>query len=201
MTMRRLGLAALLFALVGASRSPTGPAAISFESSARASVVRPQSFENLVDRAQIVVVARAVESTSLWEDSRIVTYTRVAVEETVAGSTKLPVLWVRTLGGEVGDLGQHVDGEATFEVGKSSLLFLEAAFAGTFAVSARAQGQFFFENRPAGRVLRPHPAMGAFLLRGPHDIVTPAADRLKTRFVDDAARDIRTRWEKTHAAR
>jgi hypothetical protein len=194
MTMRRLLAAAIL----------TLPLAMALEARdvrpAAASVVRPQTFEQLVDRAQSVVVAVPIERTSVWEGGRIVTYTRVAVSERVAGDAD-SALWVRTLGGEVGDLGQHVDGEATLAIGKPTLLFLEAAGAGTYAVAARAQGQFFLDARPSGRVLLPHPAMGAFLTRGPKDIVVPAADRLKTRSLEDVARDVRARWEKTRARR
>lgn len=167
---------------------------------AAASVVRPQTLENLADRAQLVVVGTPVEHKSLWEGGRIVTYSRVDVQETVAGS-RVSSVWVRTLGGEVGELGQRVDGEATLEIGKPCLLFLEATETGAFVVAARAQGQFFLEHRPAGRVLRPHPSMGAFMTKGPRDVILPAADRLKARALDDAARDIRSRWEKSHEKR
>lgn len=200
MSMGRLFPAMLLLAIAEASLNRTGSVIPPFEQRAEASVVRPQTLENLVDRAQLIVVARAAEHLSVWEETRIVTYTRVTVEETIAGA-RTASLWIRTLGGEVGDLGQHVDGEASLAEGVTSLLFLEPASAGTFAVSARAQGQFYFDARPSGRVLRPHPAMGAFMVRGPLDIVTPAAERLKLRFIDDVTRDIRARWEKTHAAR
>jgi hypothetical protein len=196
MTMRRLFAAfglALPLAL-GAARG-VGPVR-----EASASVVRPQSLEDLVDRSRTVVVAVPAEQTSVWEGGRIVTYTRVAVVERVAGDAE-DSLWVRTLGGEVGDLGQRVDGEATFTIGAPTLLFLERAGAGTYAVAARAQGQFLLEARPSGRVLRPHPSMGSFMTKGPKDIVVPAAERLKARALDDAARDIRTRWEKIHARR
>ena len=192
MTMRRI-LAAAIVSIPLALATLEVPRAI-------ASVVRPQSLEELVDRSRVVVVALPTERTSVWESGRIVTYTRVTVSERVAGDAE-PSLWVRTLGGEVGDLGQHVDGEATLTIGTPTLLFLEAAGAGTYAVAARAQGQFFVDTRPSGRVLRPHPSMGAFMTRGPKDIVVPAADRVKTRTLEDIARDVRARWEKTHARR
>jgi hypothetical protein len=43
--------------------------------------------------------------------------------------------------------------------------------------------------------------MGAFMTKGPRDTVRPAADRLKARALEDAARDIHTRWEQSHAQR
>jgi hypothetical protein len=196
MITRRL-LATLCLALPLALGVRAGDLAVR---AARASVVRPQSFEDLVDRSRAVVVGVPAEQTSIWEGGRIVTYTRVAVVERVAGEAE-DSLWVRTLGGEVGDLGQRVDGEATLTIGAPTLLFLERAASGTYAVAARAQGQFLVEARSSGRVLRPHPSMGAFMTKGPKDIVVPAADRLKTRALDEAARDIRARWEKTHARR
>jgi hypothetical protein len=196
MTMRRI-LVPLCVALPLATGALPVPSPVR---EAHASVVRPQSLDDLVDRARAVVVAIPAEQTSLWEGGRIVTYTRLTVVERVAGEAE-DSLWVRTLGGEVGDLGQRVDGEATFTIGAPALLFLERASAGTYAVAARAQGQFLLEARPSGRVLRPHPSMGSFMTKGPKDLVVPAAERLKARALDDAARDIRARWEKTHARR
>ncbi len=167
---------------------------------AQASVVRPVSFEALVELATEVVVGDPVERTCVWEDGRIVTYTRVEVRDSIAGARGDSV-WVRTLGGEVGELGQRVDGEASLEIGKPTLLFLERLPTGTFAVTARAQGQFFIDRRPSGSQLRPHPAMGVFFVKGPHDLVRPAADRLRARPVEDALRDIRARWGASHAKR
>jgi len=196
MTLRRL-LTALCLALPLAIGARGGGFAVR---TALASVVRPQSLDDLVDRSLTVVVVVPEEQRSVWEGGRIVTYTRVTVIERVAGDAE-GTLWVRTLGGEVGELGQRVDGEATFAVGTPTLVFLERGVVGAYAVAARAQGQFLLEARPSGRVLRPHPSMGAFMTKGPKDVVVPAAYRLKTRALDEAVRDIRARWDKSHARR
>ncbi len=49
--------------------------------------------------------------------------------------------WLRTLGGVVGHVGQRVEGEAVLSFGYQALVFLGAGKAGTFDVTARAQGK------------------------------------------------------------
>ncbi len=54
-------------------------------------------------------------------------------------------LWVRTMGGAVGRIGQIVEGEATLEADKASLVFLKAhgdAGSSVFGVAEGAQGEF-----------------------------------------------------------
>src|SRR5208337_4957250 len=65
-------------------------------------------------------------------------------------------VWIRTMGGIVGKIGQVVDGEAVFTVGRSALVFLHAAPAGTYDVTARAQGQFpvTLDEKNEARVIR-----------------------------------------------
>ena len=112
---------------------------------AQASTALAIDLPELVARSRQVCVARAVEKYSRWETfgeaRRIVTYTRVLVEEPVTGADDSEVL-VQTLGGKVGDLGQIVHGEAGLQVGKDDLLFLRENRDGVTIVTARAQGQF-----------------------------------------------------------
>jgi len=102
------------------------------------------TFDELVKAADAVVVASATEANSQWEDGRIYTYTRMTVERGIAGQVATgEQIWLRTLGGSVGNIGQHVDGEASFPIGASSLLFLrKSKVAGHWDVTARAQGQY-----------------------------------------------------------
>ena len=44
-----------------------------------------------------------------------------------------PEVWVRTLGGHVGDIGQHVDGEAVLMPSRPGLFFLRELPGGTHA--------------------------------------------------------------------
>jgi hypothetical protein len=115
---------------------------------AEASVSLTVLLDELVRESSGAAVVSPIEHHAVWEDDRIVTYTRVRVERVVAGSIAEPV-WVRTLGGEVGDIGQIVEGEAQLAAGQSSLFFLRPHLdpvtrrpTGAFAVAEGAQGQF-----------------------------------------------------------
>jgi hypothetical protein len=117
-------------------------AAATVSSDANASVMIAVPFDSLVKDADAVAVIAPVESKSVWEEGRIYTYTRVKVEQGVAGETGGDV-WIRTMGGVVGKVGQLVDGEPVFTPNKPNLLFLRKFKAGgTWEVSARAQGQY-----------------------------------------------------------
>src|SRR5947208_11004398 len=97
--------------------------------SAAASTFVELSVAELVSKSTLVIAGTPLDSRSLWEDSegargrRIVTYTRVRVDRLIDGNVSGDV-WVRTLGGEVDDIGQHVEGEAVLPREKPSLLFL-----------------------------------------------------------------------------
>lgn len=113
-------------------------------SDASASVSIAVPFDALVKDADQVAVITAAESKSVWEDGRIYTYTKVKVDQGVAGDLGAGSDgWVRTMGGVVGKIGQLVDGEPVFVTGKTSLVFMRK-FKGSdvFEVSARAQGQY-----------------------------------------------------------
>jgi len=137
--MKLLRRSLLLLAFLAA------PAAVTFsshESVASVSIAVP--FDSLVKDADVVAVVIPQEAKSVWEDGRIYTYTRVKVEQGIAGELGAGSEgWIRTLGGAVGKVGQMVDGEPVLTNGKSSLLFMRKFKAGTgWEVSARAQGQY-----------------------------------------------------------
>ena len=168
-----------------------------------ASVSVAVSWDGLLGASIAAAFVTPVESTSVWEDGRIVTYTRVHVDRSVAGA--LPSgddPWLRTLGGVVGHVGQRVEGEAVLSFGYQALVFLGAGKAGTFYVTARAQGQFPIVTTPTsgphvvragavGLLLKPAAPMNT--------TVRLAADVLHGRAVDDAVQDIAADWERTHA--
>jgi hypothetical protein len=128
-------------------------------SDAAASTFVELSVADLVERSTAVIAGTPVESTSLWEDSdggrgrRIVTYTRVHVDRTVDGPPAAEV-WVRTLGGHVGDVGQHVDGEAVLVSGHPGLMFLRSREDGTHAIVGMSQGHYPLEALPGTTELR-----------------------------------------------
>jgi hypothetical protein len=129
---------------VGISLAIFGALAVLVPGDAQASVSIAVGYDALVKDADAVGVVTPVESKTVWEEGRIVTYTRVKVDQGVAGDLGTGSEgWVRTLGGVVGKIGQLVDGEPVFTAQKPSLLFLRRwKSGGTWEVSARAQGQF-----------------------------------------------------------
>lgn len=136
-------------ALVGATASLVSGAVAPTD--AHASVSIAVAFDALVKDADSVGVATPVETKSVWEDGRIYTYTRVRIDQGIAGELATgDGGWIRTMGGIVGKIGQLVDGEPVFTPGKPSLIFLrkfgasagKSANGGTWEVSARAQGQY-----------------------------------------------------------
>jgi hypothetical protein len=153
-----------------------------------------------------------LEQRGTWEGGRIYTYTRVRAETAIAGA--LPTeLWIRTMGGIVGDIGQIVEGEAALAIGQQSLVFVHArAGESSFEVTARAQGQFPVvpgENRRprlvsatgVGALLPPPPERIAHAQRldpagGPPRF---ARDVLHGRLVQDAAGEIATTWSRVNA--
>ena len=104
------------------------------------------SLKQLVKAADLVVEGTTEESSSVWEEipgvgRRIVTYTRISVDDTAYGKSQKEV-WVRTLGGIVDKIGQRVEGEAMLSSGARALLFLKVREDGTHAIVEMAQGHF-----------------------------------------------------------
>ena len=112
--MRRIWLLAVLaFVLLPRTAAPT-------------SVVAP-TFDELVARAESVVVAQVVATRSTWVDSRagrsIVTDVTFSIERTLKG----PIYAERSLeflGGTVGDDTLRVTGMPQFHVGDRDVLFI-----------------------------------------------------------------------------
>jgi hypothetical protein len=127
---------------------------------AEASVARSVSLKELVQRSRSVVVATPLGASANWErlggSRRIVTYTRVRVDQLVRGSDPgSSELIVRTLGGSVGKIGQLVEGQAELRPGQSSLLFTLELERDLYGITALAQGEYRVVPEAAGRVLRP----------------------------------------------
>ncbi len=134
-------------------------ASVTVSSDAQASVSIAVQYDALLKDADSVAVIVPQAATSVWEDGRIYTYTKLKIEQSVAGDVGTGgEVWVRTMGGVVGKIGQLVDGEPVFVTGKSSLVFLRKfKSTTTYEVSARAQGQFpitIDEHRKIKKVIR-----------------------------------------------
>lgn len=196
-------------------------------SDASASVSIAVPFEALVKDADHVAVVTAAESKSVWEDGRIYTYTKVKVDQGVAGDIGAGAEgWVRTMGGVVGKIGQLVDGEPVFVTGKTSLVFMRKFKANdVFEVSARAQGQYpvlvdeksktrkVMRSANVGMLLPPKDKVNASQAQtqslasgatqqgqGFPTVVGPrlAQDVMHDRALDDVVREVATTWKKLH---
>ncbi|WP_437932831.1 hypothetical protein [Sorangium sp. So ce341] len=214
-------LIALLFALPPAvTLAPGGdadPAAgmspgalLSGPRAAQAAVAIQLSLDELVAAASYVVVATATEQHSRWEElggaERIVTYTRLSIDRTVAGQPDADV-WVRTLGGVVGDVGQHVAGDAQLRIGAQAMIFVSRT-SSALVVSGLAQGHYPIVDaeetrriagapRIAARRLAASPSSGTVLARpGP---AISAREQLVGATVDAAIDAVSRAWKAKHA--
>ena len=143
-----------------------GAAAAAFlPRAADASVAKAMTLTDLVGYSDRVVVAMPLEAISRWETvgkrRRIVTYTRLRVDDSLDESGTGDELTVRTLGGRVGEVGQIVHGEALLLVGRPAVVFLQPGAAGSFRVTGMAQGHFPLKADSAGKTrLTPSPRLG-----------------------------------------
>jgi hypothetical protein len=188
---------------------------VAVERDAQASVSIAVLFDELVRDSSAAAFVTPYEQKAVWEGGRIVTYSHVHADRTVAGTIESDP-WVRTLGGTVGRLGQIVDGEASLTVGKQGLLFLkpDKTTSGVYAVTARAQGQFPVVTSPQGApMFRASSGVGG-LVPATSDRVAAAAqlrtsaglpaeapratDVLHTRPVEDGVRDVVAAWVRIH---
>jgi hypothetical protein len=123
-------------------------AALATASPAFAAQAVAASVEELARASDVVVRGRVVSTTARWSDGRIYTYAEVEVSDSLRGSAPARVTVV-TPGGEVGDLGQRVDGAAIFTSGEEVVVFLGKPQAGRYRVSGLAQGKFAIEGKVA----------------------------------------------------
>jgi hypothetical protein len=120
-------------------------------SAAYATTLLALDLNALTTQADVVVRGRVVRVAARWtkDHARIVTDTELAVTETWKGAPTRH-LTVMQPGGEVGDLGQLVEGVAKFKVGEEVVLFLEAR-GDRFTVAGMAQGRFLIESPTNGQ--------------------------------------------------
>ena len=120
------------------------------------------SLPELLGSSTTVGFAQSAEASSHWEEiggsRRIVTYHRVGFDELLVGQDR--DLWVRTLGGRMGDIAQIVHGEAELRVGEPCLLFVRPARDGALVVTEMAQGHYPLRDQAGTLRLRPSPRLG-----------------------------------------
>ena len=173
-------------------------------SDAHATVALLHPLSELVDLADRVVVATPTERFSRWEQlhgRRIVSYTKITVDRRVYGPAA-DTLWVRTLGGAVDGVGQHVAGQPRLDIGQRALLFLQPD-GPTLVVTGAAQGHFpvriVRRDKKATAVLAASPSQGK-LVRRPGPSVS-AQQALVDRALADAVKIIQQARRSRDAAR
>jgi hypothetical protein len=108
---------------------------------AEATTLARMSVEQMSQVAQVIVRARCVENTTLWDAGEIWTLTSFEVEDVWRGSPPARIT-VRLLGGRVGNLTSSVAGVPRFRSGEEVVLFLERTPRGDFSVVSWEQGTF-----------------------------------------------------------
>lgn len=193
--------------------------------SAHASVSYAVDTDRLLTRAELVIRATPLDDYCTWEGTRIVTYTKLHVDERIAGETKESDIWVRSLGGEVEHLAQWVDGEPVFTIGQPTLMFLGKDTSGAYVSVARAQGQMpmRFDETTKTWVTRKNPYVGVLVPRKAEaappsastagkaatpttktavkpmvTVLRPAVEELAERPLDELRTELRSRWTKVH---
>ena len=114
-----------------------------------ATTARMLNFSELVNSANTVVLTgQVVGSGSFWQGTRIYTLVQVKVDETWVGKQpKSALIDVLTLGGVVGDIGQHVDGAAVLPTERQLVLHLHQAASGEYVPLGMAQGVWVVESQ------------------------------------------------------
>jgi hypothetical protein len=132
------------------------------ERTAFASLARELSLEELLAHSDHALTATPLDAHADWVviggKRRIVTDVRVRVDETLARrEPEQSELFVRVLGGSVGELGQLVEGEVRLAQGEPCVLLLTAVSPTLTYVTGRTQGHYPLLPDPQ-RLLRLHPS-------------------------------------------
>lgn len=100
------------------------------------------SLETLVQSSEAVVVARAVQTESFWNDDHTAILTRVVleIEDQIDGQTPTRTE-VIIPGGRIGDIHHEVSDMPHFEVNEQAIVFMERHRTGIYVVSGGQQGK------------------------------------------------------------
>jgi hypothetical protein len=168
----------------------TGAAVLSGAGPAFGTVARAVAMSALVKQSRSVVLATPLSAYSEWAEigdtRRIVTITRVRVDEHIARSKTSSEVMVRTLGGRVGKIGQLVHGEAELRSSAPCMLFIHDAEGGLSTVTAMAQGHYPLLFEAGKKLLQKSPGLAKL-------VMTPdaAIERLAGQALENAARIVR----------
>ena len=150
-----------------------------------------QDVPELSRLADTVIRGTVVRTEGRWSGDRRTIFTEVEIQvaETLKGRARKSVI-VRERGGVVGNIGQRVDGVASFQKGEEVVVFLARKPDDSFAVEGMAQGKFRVERTSDGRA--------AFAVRGDVEAVVldratgrPVQLEQRTRTLDELRGEIR----------
>jgi hypothetical protein len=111
-----------------------------------ATTVERLSLDDLVSKAQKIVIGKVTNVRTHWSDDGkliLTTYT-VEVQESMKGRT-LRTLEITTVGGKLGNLILNIAGMPSFENGETAIVFVESA-GGYSTVVGLGQGKFTVTN-------------------------------------------------------
>lgn len=125
---------------------------------AQATIVVPMTIEEMAVEAALVARGRVVNTQAAWDDAhrRIYTYTEIQILERIHAPSAVPdSIVVRTLGGEVGNIGMKVSGTPKFTMGEEVVVFLrlDPIDPQQFQVIGMSQGKFHVERPLKGGAL------------------------------------------------
>lgn len=108
-----------------------------------AGVFQKTSLERMVEQCDAIVIGQVFSKRSYWDERRrfIVTDNTILVSETLKGTPRLSLV-VKSLGGEVGNLGMINTASETFTPGEKIVLFVVEGEEGKWLTLNMAQGKF-----------------------------------------------------------
>ncbi len=120
-----------------------------FTSGPEASLVWHLSLDEMTVKAEKIVLGSVSGKESFWdaEHGKIITRSTLKVEQVIKGESNEQVITVEQPGGEVGNIGMHVQGVARFQTGEDTLLFLEGKGA-KYTVLGLSQGKISVKKQP-----------------------------------------------------
>jgi hypothetical protein len=109
-----------------------------------ATTVERLSLDDLVTRAQKIVVGKVYGARTYWSGNVILTSYTIEVQETIKGQSTRNIE-VTTIGGTVGEITLHVAGMPSFQAGEHAVVFLESTGPVSTVVGLN-QGKFAVRN-------------------------------------------------------
>ena len=118
------------------------------DSVAEASVLTKLTLSDMTGRAEQVMVGRVERVDSKFApgyDGLIITEVQIRCHRSIRGAKEGTLITVRHLGGAVGELGQKVFGEASYQVGEEVVLLAELREGSLYSVGM-AQGKLHIDR-------------------------------------------------------